>query len=168
MMKTANSPLSPAQAGLHRSLLSRRRAALFVCTTLLTTPIAFAAERAENPIPASGGALRFDDSSAETDAFDAGWKGENVCELLIDNEEMRAARCAFPPGVGHERHRHAPHWGYVVEGSTMRITDKGGTNERAVKAGDSWWSDGILWHEVVNIGKTTGVYIIVEPKGAER
>jgi len=46
----------------------------------------------------------------------------------------------------------------------MRITNAQGTVERKLKAGTSWWSDGIAWHEVLNIGDTTGVYIIVEPK----
>lgn len=101
-------------------------------------------------------------------AFDAGWKGRKVCELLFENDQMRAARCTFPPGVGHERHYHAPHWGYIVEGSTMRIASESGTVERVLKAGTSWWSDGIAWHEPVNVGTTTGVYIIVEPKGTQR
>lgn len=99
-------------------------------------------------------------------AFDAGWHGAKVCEPLFENATMRAARCTFPPGGGHERHFHPPHWGYIVEGSTMRITTAAGTVDRELKAGTSWWSDGIAWHEAVNIGKTTAVYIIVEPKTA--
>lgn len=100
-------------------------------------------------------------------AFEAGWKGQEVCELLFENDRMRAARCTFPPGVGHERHYHPPHWGYIVTGSTMRITSAAGTTERVLKAGTSWWSDGIAWHEPVNIGTTTGVYVIIEPKNGE-
>ena len=46
----------------------------------------------------------------------------------------------------------------------MRITSATGTVVRELKAGDSWWSDGFAWHEGLNIGDTTGVYIIVEPK----
>ena len=96
--------------------------------------------------------------------LEAGWQGRKVCELLFENAEVRAARCTFPPGVGHERHTHAPHWGYILEGSTMRITSESGTVVRELKAGSSWWSDGIAWHEAVNVGKTTGVYLIIEPK----
>ncbi len=99
-------------------------------------------------------------------AFDAKWRGNTVCEPLFENARMRAARCTFPPGGGHERHSHPPHWGYIVAGGTMRITDAGGTNVRDLKSGASWWSDGIAWHEAVNIGNTTSVYIIVEPKSA--
>lgn len=97
-------------------------------------------------------------------AFEAGWKGEKVCEPLFENAEMRAARCTFPPGVGHERHYHPRHWGYIVGDATMRITTAEGTVERQLKAGSNWWSDGIAWHEAVNVGETTGVYVIVEPK----
>jgi len=89
-----------------------------------------------------------------------------VCELLYENEKMRAARCAFAPGVGHERHYHLPHYGYVLEGGTMRITDENGTREQTSAAGDNWWSDGVKWHEVLNVGDTTSVYLIVEPKTA--
>jgi len=97
-------------------------------------------------------------------AFDAGWHGKRVCEPLFENAEMRSARCTFPPGGGHERHFHPPHWGYIVQGGTMRVTTASGTTERTLLAGSSWWSDGIEWHEALNVGKTTAVYIIVEPK----
>ena len=116
---------------------------------------------------ASGSAARPMAEPRLPSAFEAGWKGEEVCELLFENEQMRAARCTFPPGVGHDRHYHPPHWGYILEGSTMRITSAGGTVERVLKAGTSWWSDGIAWHEPVNVGSTTGVYLIVEPKPAK-
>lgn len=97
-------------------------------------------------------------------AVDAGWKGEKVCEPLFENDELRAARCTFPPGVGHERHYHNAHWGYILEGGVMEITDKDGTREQKTPAGASWWSDGVEWHEALNIGETTTVYVIVEPK----
>ncbi len=98
------------------------------------------------------------------DPLEAGWKGKPVCVVLKENERLRTLRCTFPPGGGHERHRHAPHWGHILKGSTMRITTASGTVVRALKPGDSWWSDGIAWHEVRNVGRTTGVYLIVEPK----
>ncbi len=97
-------------------------------------------------------------------AFDAKWHGKTVCEPLFENAALRAARCTFPPGGGHERHFHLPHWGYIIEGGTMRITDASGIKIRELKSGSSWWSDGIAWHEAVNIGTTTSIYIIVEPK----
>ncbi len=100
-------------------------------------------------------------------AFDAGWKGEATCETLTDNADVRAGRCAFPPGVGHERHFHNAHWGYVVAGGKMRITDENGVREQEFPNGLSWWSDGVAWHEAVNIGDTTAIYVIIEPKNVQ-
>ena len=96
--------------------------------------------------------------------LEAGWHGHRVCEVLFENAQMRTLRCTFPPGGGHERHHHPPHWGYITQGSTMEIITAKGRVVRELKAGDSWWSDGVDWHEVRNIGPTTGVYLIVEPK----
>ena len=125
------------------------------------------AQQPDNPIPPSGGALKFVEPEAVNElpaAIEAGWEGEKVCELLFENAEMRAARCAFPPGIGHEKHYHPPHWGYIIKGGVMRITDEDGTREQETPAGGSWWSDGVDWHEAVNIGETETVYVIVEPK----
>jgi beta-alanine degradation protein BauB len=97
-------------------------------------------------------------------ALQAGWKGEPICELLYENADVRTARCTFPPGGGHDKHYHPPHWGYIIQGGTMRITTAAGTTERVLKSGTSWWSDGIAWHEPINVGTETAVYIIVEPK----
>lgn len=98
------------------------------------------------------------------EAFDAGWKGHKVCEVLRDDAAMRVGRCTFPPGGGHVRHWHRPHWGYIVAGGKMRMTDAKGTVVRDLKTGSSWSSEGVEWHEVLNVGDTTAVYLIVEPK----
>ncbi len=105
------------------------------------------------------------EAPALPDPLEAGWNGKPVCVVLKENARLRTLRCTFPPGGGHVRHHHAPHWGYILKGSTMRITTASGSVVRKLKAGDTWWSDGIAWHEVRNIGKATGVYLIVEPKG---
>ena len=102
------------------------------------------------------------------DPVQAGWHGNKVCEVLAENVQVRTARCTFPPGAGHQRHFHAAHWGYVLTPSTMRITTASGTVVRELKAGDSWWSDGVAWHEVLNVGTIAGVYLIVEPKQPPR
>ena len=125
-----------------------------------------AAQGVENPIPISGGALIMPQDRLP-DPLEAGWKGESVCELLQENASLRALRCTFPPGVGHERHMHAPHFGYVLQGGKMRITDKSGTRVQETKGGASWSSDGVDWHEALNVGSTTTIYVIVEPKGAK-
>ncbi|MEQ9466467.1 MAG: hypothetical protein RLN88_03595 [Ekhidna sp.] len=63
------------------------------------------------------------------DPLEAGWDNQPVCEVLEENENVRALRCTFPPGVGHERHYHAEHFGYTIQGSKFRITDTTGTRE---------------------------------------
>ena len=45
------------------------------------------------------------------DPLEAGWKGQKVCEVLVDNESVRTLKCTFPPGVGHEKHFHKKHVG---------------------------------------------------------
>lgn len=98
-------------------------------------------------------------------AFDAGWEGQKTCEILYELDSVRVGRCSFAPGVGHEKHFHRPHFGYVLEGGTMRIRDEAGA-EKVVQttAGKSWSSDKITVHEVLNIGDTTTSYLVIEPK----
>ena len=98
------------------------------------------------------------------DPLKAGWKGHSVCEVLEDNAERRVLKCTFPPGVGHDRHFHAPHFGYTLAGSKFRITDTTGTREVDVPTGYSYSNERIEWHEVLNIGKDTGVFLIIESK----
>ena len=98
------------------------------------------------------------------DPLEAGWKGVPVCELLHEDSDQRILRCTFPPSVGHERHFHGRHFGYAIAGGRMRITDSGGTREVELATGSSFASDGVAWHEVLNIGSSTVVFLIIEPK----
>lgn len=99
------------------------------------------------------------------EAFDAGWKGEKTCELLYETESVRVGRCTFPPGIGHEKHFHYPHFGYVLEGGTLSITNQAGeTKTQQTITGKSWSSKEITIHEALNIGNTTTTYLIIEPK----
>ena len=98
------------------------------------------------------------------DPLQAGWNGSPVCERLHEDSEQRVLRCSFAPGTGHERHFHSRHFGYAISGGRMRITDASGTREVDLATGSSFTSTGIDWHEVQNIGETTVVYLIVEPK----
>jgi len=98
------------------------------------------------------------------DPLEAGWRGASVCENLHEDSEQRILRCTFPPGVGHERHFHPRHFGYAISGGRMRITDANGTREVALATGSSFTSPGVAWHEVVNVGESSVVYLIVEPK----
>ena len=104
-----------------------------------------------------------DRAPALPDPLAAGWQGQSVCEKLHEDDRVRILRCTFPPGVGHEKHYHPPHFGYVVSGSTMQITDAEGVRTRDVPTGAQWVSEGVTWHEVLNVGDTTGVYLIIEP-----
>lgn len=96
------------------------------------------------------------------DPLAAGWQGEPVCKKLHEDTRQRILRCTFPPGVGHERHYHAPHFGYVLAGGKMRIRDDDGEREVDLSADYSWTSDGVDWHEVLNVGETTSVYLLIE------
>jgi len=125
--------------------------------------------RAVLALLASAGSLACGAPAAATDPglpgpLAAGWQGEPVCEVLHEDARLRVLRCTFAPGVGHERHAHAPHWGYVLAGGTMRITDAEGTREVELRAGHDWVSEGVAWHEVLNVGDTTSTYLVVEPK----
>ena len=102
--------------------------------------------------------------SALPGPLEAGWNGKPVCEKLHEDTEYRVLRCTFPPNVGHERHFHSRNFGYVVAGGRMRITDASGTVEKELVAGTSSESAGVEWHEVLNIGSTTVVYLMFEPK----
>ncbi len=98
------------------------------------------------------------------DPLAAGWQGEPVCECLHRDERLRVLRCSFPPGVGHERHYHPPHVGYVIAGGRMEITSAEGTRQQDVATGVAFSNpDGIPWHQAVNIGTTTASYLMIEP-----
>ena len=98
------------------------------------------------------------------DPLKAGWKGQSVCEVLEDNKETRVLKCTFPPGVGHEKHYHNPHFGYTLAGGKFRITDTTGTREVDVPTGYSFSKDKVTIHEVLNVGETTAVFLIMEYK----
>jgi len=97
-------------------------------------------------------------------AFDAGWEGQKTCELLFEDDSVRVARCIFPAGIGHEKHYHNPHFGYVLEGGALRIVDSTGEREVTTQAGGDWSTTTITVHEALNIGETTTSYLIMEPK----
>lgn len=98
------------------------------------------------------------------DPLEAGWKGHSVCEILENNKELRVLKCTFEPGIGHEKHYHKPHFGYTISGGKFKITDTTGTREVDVPTGYSFSNDKITSHEVLNIGETTAVFLIMEYK----
>ncbi|NRD23184.1 cupin domain-containing protein [Winogradskyella litoriviva] len=98
------------------------------------------------------------------DPLEAGWQGYSVCEVLEENDELRVLKCTFKPNVGHEKHYHNPHFGYTLFGGTFKITDTTGTREVNVPTGYSFRKDKMTTHEVLNIGETTAVFLIMEYK----
>jgi quercetin dioxygenase-like cupin family protein len=98
------------------------------------------------------------------DPLEAGWNNQSVCEVIKENDAVRVLKCTFPPGVGHERHYHKKHFGYTLAGGTFRIKDTTGTREVTIPDGFDFYNDGIEWHEVLNIGDSTAVFLIMEPK----
>jgi hypothetical protein len=98
------------------------------------------------------------------DPLEAGWHNSAVCEVVEETPKLRVLKCTFPPGVGHERHYHAPHIGYTLAGSKFRIKDTTGAREVNVPTGSSFSNDFMEWHEVLNIGDSTAVFLIMEPK----
>ena len=98
------------------------------------------------------------------DPLEAGWKGHKVCKVVEDTDKLRVLKCTFPPGVGHEKHRHRPHFGYTLAGSTFRMEDKNGVKEVDVPTGYNFYKDSITIHEALNIGDSTAVFLIIEPK----
>ncbi|WP_299337324.1 cupin domain-containing protein [uncultured Psychroserpens sp.] len=98
------------------------------------------------------------------DPLEAGWNNKAVCEVLEDNDNIRVLKCSFPPGIGHEKHYHNPHFGYTLAGSTFKIKDTTGIREVHVPTDYSFSKDEISTHEVLNIGDSTAVFLIIEYK----
>lgn len=110
------------------------------------------------------GATSCKTSQSLPDPLAAGWEGEKVCEVLEENKKVRVLKCVFPPGVGHDRHYHPLHFGYTLQGGRFRITDTKGTREVNVPTGYDFFNEKIEWHEVLNIGQDTAIFLIMEPK----
>lgn len=98
------------------------------------------------------------------DPLEAGWNGVKVCEVEHETEKIRVLKCTFPPNVGHEKHFHNPHYGYTVKGSKFRIKDDKGVRELNVKTGTKFSKDIVTEHEVLNVGDSTAVFLIIEHK----
>ena len=93
-----------------------------------------------------------------------GWQGKKVCEKLSEDKHESILRCTFAPGIGHEKHQHNANFGYAISGGKMQITDENGS--RVVKLGTNshFESTGTKWHQILNVGETTVVYLIIESK----
>jgi hypothetical protein len=52
----------------------------------------------------------------------------------------------------------------VIAGGRLQITDAGGTREAEYVTGSNAMNDAIEWHEVLNVGESTAVFLVVESK----
>jgi hypothetical protein len=66
--------------------------------------------------------------------------------------------------MGHERHYHKPHYGYAISGSRFQLKDTTGIKEVDISSGTGFSSQGTKWHEALNVGDSTAVFLIIEPK----
>ena len=46
----------------------------------------------------------------------------------------------------------------------MRITDENGVRELDLPSASSFSSEGVAWHEVLSVGDTTAIFLIIELK----
>ncbi len=105
-----------------------------------------------------------EETSKLPDPLEAGWNNTAVCEVLVDNDEMRVLKCSFAPGVGHDKHYHPAHYAYAISGSRFRIEDKDGIREVDFPTGSNYYSEGVEWHKALNIGDSNAVVLIIENK----
>lgn len=98
------------------------------------------------------------------DALSVQWHGKPLCEALFEDAEIRVARCTFPPGAVHKRHKHPAYLTYILSGGKAQIEDDNGRRQVDLAADGLVTSKPIPWHEFTNIGDTTIRALIVEKK----
>ena len=89
-----------------------------------------------------------------------------VATMLIDNDRVRVTRFDFTPGAETSWHRHEHD--YVITAITdlnMRLEEPGNTErEVTVAAGEAYFRDVGVEHNVINVGPTTMSFVEVEIK----
>ena len=108
--------------------------------------------------------MNFSQANDISGPLQTGWKGQKVCEKLSENDRENILRCTFPPGVGHEKHKHNANFGYAISGGKVQIKDHKGTRIVDLPTNSHFDSSGTEWHEILNVGKTTVIYLILESK----
>jgi quercetin dioxygenase-like cupin family protein len=98
------------------------------------------------------------------DALSVEWQGQKPCEKVYEDEQMRVARCMFPPGSKHVRHSHPGYLSYVLSGGKGQIEDEKGTRQVELVTGTYSNSPALRWHELANTGDTTLGFLILERK----
>ena len=98
------------------------------------------------------------------DALSVEWQGKHLCEKLYEDEQVRVARCTFPPGAVHVCHTHPAYLAYVVSGGQGQVQDAKGIRKVEVATGALLDAQPIPWHEFTNIGDTTIQFVVMEKK----
>jgi len=98
------------------------------------------------------------------EALSVEWQGKHSCEALFEDDEIRVARCTFPPGAVHKRHKHPAYLTYVLSGGNAEIKDGSGRRQVDLTVDALLTSKPIPWHEFTNIGNTTIHVLVVEKK----
>lgn len=88
----------------------------------------------------------------------------------IDNDQCRVTEWRFAPGAATGWHRHE--WPYVVTpvtDGTLRLVGPGGVESAATLiAGQSYYRDAGVEHDVINAGDAELRFVEVEWKGGAR
>lgn len=86
------------------------------------------------------------------------------CKVLLDNDRVRVIRVVTKPGEKLENHSHPDYIIYALTSGKRKFTSADGkTEERALKAGQTVWSDAVT-HTVENTGTTEDRTLVIELK----
>jgi len=92
------------------------------------------------------------------------WQGKKPCELLYEDEYVRAARCTFPKGTTHVCHSHPSYLLFAISGGQATVQDDKGTRKVEVVAGSFTNVPPVPWHVFSNAGDDSIQFIVVEKK----
>jgi len=86
------------------------------------------------------------------------------CKVLLDNDRVRVIRVVTKPGEKLEKHSHPDYIIYALTPGKRKFTSADGKREeRALKAGQTVWSDAVT-HTVENTGTTEDRTLVIELK----
>ena len=85
-------------------------------------------------------------------------------KVLLDNDSVRVLEFRIRPGETSEMHSHPPNVVYSFGSARIMVRlPNQASREVEMKEGEAIWSDGGS-HEVINIGRTDNVGIVIELK----
>jgi quercetin dioxygenase-like cupin family protein len=92
------------------------------------------------------------------------WQGKKPCELLYEDDYVRAARCTFDKGVTHTCHTHPSYLLFTISGGDGTVQDEKGTRKVEAKAGAFTNIPPVGWHVFANAGEGAISYLVIEKK----